>query len=132
MKFVAELTPFNRLWNIRGRIMRLSTGRQRVSAWAVIPLSIAALMIVTIIHRSPFVHAGQTGAPETHVIKLGTARPGFLYAITLGVKDPAQIQGNDSVRVTVSDAQPTFHRRIDDRHNHSPQSVCPCRSNGLR
>src|ERR1017187_5420798 len=27
-------------------------------------------------------------------------------------------------------SHPTFHRRIDDRHNHSPQSVCPCRSNG--
>jgi hypothetical protein len=85
--------------------MRLSPESQRIAAWAIIPLSIAALMIGAIIHANPSVHAEQNAAPAAHIIKLGTASPGFLYAITLGVKDPAQLQGNDSVRVTVSDAQ---------------------------
>ena len=38
-------------------------------------------------------------------IKLGTARPGTLYAFTLAVKDPAQVQGSDAVLATVKDAQ---------------------------
>jgi HEAT repeat protein len=38
-------------------------------------------------------------------IKLGTARPGILYAFTLAVKDPAQVQGSDAVLATLKDAQ---------------------------
>ena len=37
--------------------------------------------------------------------QVGAARPDALYALTLGVKDPAQLQGNDAVCVTVKDAQ---------------------------
>jgi hypothetical protein len=85
--------------------MRLTPEARRTLAWAIIPLSIAALMIGAAFHADRFVHAGEAAAPLTHIINMGTARPGFLYAMTLGVKDPAQLQGNDSVRVTVSDAQ---------------------------
>ena len=38
-------------------------------------------------------------------ITLGMGRPGSLYAVTLWVKNPAQVQGNDSVHVTVNDAK---------------------------
>ncbi len=38
-------------------------------------------------------------------IKLGDARPGTLYALTLAVKDPAKLQGRDAVLATVKDAQ---------------------------
>src|SRR5580658_2468518 len=103
--FVAGLPPLNRPPNIRGRIMRLTPGSQRIAGWAIILLSIAAWMIGATIHAGQFVHANQTATPSARIIKLGAARPGSLYAITLGVKDPAQLQGNDSVRVTVSDAE---------------------------
>ncbi len=90
--------------------MKFTPGSQRIAGWAVILLSIAAGMIGATIHAGPFVHANQTATPsgrsiKSRSIKLGAARPGSLYAITLGVKDPAQLQGNDSVRVTVSDAE---------------------------
>jgi hypothetical protein len=71
----------------------------------IIPLSITALMIGTVFHTDRLVHADQTVSPAAHVIRLGAARPGFLYAITLGVKNPAQLQGSDAVRLTVNDAQ---------------------------
>ena len=38
-------------------------------------------------------------------IHLGQVRPDALYALTVWVKNPAQVQGNDSVLVTVTDAQ---------------------------
>jgi hypothetical protein len=43
--------------------------------------------------------------PTERSIHLGTARPGSLYALSLGVKDPAHLQANETVRVTVKDAQ---------------------------
>jgi hypothetical protein len=85
--------------------MRLTPESQRIAAWMIIPLSITALMIGTVFHTDRLVHADQTVSPAAHVIRLGAARPGFLYAITLGVKNPAQLQGSDAVRLTVNDAQ---------------------------
>jgi hypothetical protein len=38
-------------------------------------------------------------------IDLGKTRPNSLYALTVSVKNPAQMQGTDSVLVTVADAQ---------------------------
>jgi hypothetical protein len=78
---------------------------RRIASWAVIPLSVAAGLIGATIHTSRFVHAGQAAAPSDRTIQLGAARPGTLYALTLGVKDPAKLQGADSVHVTVNDAQ---------------------------
>jgi hypothetical protein len=85
--------------------MRLTPRSRRVASWAIVPLSIAACIIGATIHTGRFVHADQAGAPSVRSIKLGEARSGALYALTLGVKDPARLQANDSVRVTVSDAQ---------------------------
>ena len=85
--------------------MKFTPGSERIAGWAIILLFVAAWMIGATIHAGQFVHANQTATPSARSIKLGAARPGSLYAITLWVKDPAQLQGNDSVRVTVSDAQ---------------------------
>ena len=85
--------------------MKFTPGSQRIAGWAIVLLAIAAWMIGVTIHAGQFVHANQTATPSARIIKLGIARPGSLYAITLWVKDPVQLQGNDSVRVTVSDAE---------------------------
>ena len=78
---------------------------RRIASWMIVPLSITAWVIGATIHAGRSVHAGQTAPPSVRSIQLGAARPGALYALTLGVKDPAQLQGNDAVHVTVNDAQ---------------------------
>ncbi|MGD0911684.1 MAG: hypothetical protein ABR928_07305, partial [Terracidiphilus sp.] len=85
--------------------MIFTPGNRRNAGWLIFPSIIAACLICAAFHNVLSVHAGRDATPSAHTIKLGTARPGSLYAITLGVKDPAQLQGNDAVRVTVSDAQ---------------------------
>jgi HEAT repeat protein len=82
--------------------MGFTPASRRVAGLAIVPVTIAALLIATAVHVSRPVHADQAAA---HVITLGTARAGSLYAVTLGVKNPAQLQANDAVHVTVSDAQ---------------------------
>src|SRR5438270_157378 len=72
---------------------------QRIASWAVVPLAILACTIGAI------VHAGQTAPASARNIKLPNAHPGSLYALTLAVKDLTQLQGTDSVKVTVNDAQ---------------------------
>ena len=78
---------------------------RRLARWAIVPMSIAAWIFCATIHIGRSVHADQTAAPSERTIQLGAARPGTLYALSLGVKDPAQLQGNDAVHVTVKDAQ---------------------------
>ena len=74
--------------------------------WGLIPLSACAL-----IHRfacctgAALSTPNQAPPPTVKEIKLGTARPGTLYALTVAVKDPAQVQGSDAVLATVKDAQ---------------------------
>jgi hypothetical protein len=68
-------------------------------------LSVAIGVIGATTHVGRLVRAAQTASVPARSILLGQARPGALYALTLGVKDPAILQGNDSVRVTVSDAK---------------------------
>ena len=72
---------------------------------AIVPLAIVACTIGAILHVGRAVHAGQTPASSVSNIKLAEALPGRLYALTVGVKNVAQLQGNDAVRVTVNDAQ---------------------------
>ena len=78
---------------------------RRLARWAIVPMSIAAWIFCATIHIGRSVHANQTAAPAVRTIQLGAARPGSLYALSLGVKDPAQLQGDDAVHVTVKDAQ---------------------------
>jgi HEAT repeat protein len=85
--------------------MGLTPGSRKVVRHAIVPLFIAVLTIGATIHMNPFVHADQAALPGTQSIRLGTARAGALYAVTLGVKDPAKLQRNDSIHVTVNDAK---------------------------
>ncbi|PYU91383.1 MAG: hypothetical protein DMG25_14800, partial [Acidobacteria bacterium] len=50
---------------------------------------------------------GRAGAARSQEIKLGEARPGSLYAVTVWVKDAVQAQGKGAVRATVADASGT-------------------------
>jgi hypothetical protein len=71
---------------------------------AIVPLSIAVCIVAATLHFGRSVHAGQAAPASVRKIELGAARPGSLYALTMGVKDPVQLQGNDAVHVTVNDA----------------------------
>ena len=51
--------------------------------------------------------SGRAGQSLSQQIVLGEAQPGSLYAVTVWVKDPAQMQGNDAVRVAVADVSGT-------------------------
>src|SRR5580692_739096 len=86
-------------------MMRFTPASRRFASWAIVPVAIAAWVVAATIHLNPPVHADQAAAPAMKKIQLGVGRPGALYAVTLGVKDPAQLQGNDAVHVTVNDAQ---------------------------
>src|SRR5205807_8391543 len=79
--------------------MKSAPRSQRIASWAVVPLAILACTIGAI------VHAGQPAPVSARNIKLPNAHPGSLYALTLAVKDLRQLQGTDSVKVTVNDAQ---------------------------
>src|SRR5580698_8658998 len=85
--------------------MIFAFGIRRNAGLFIVLLCVAAGVMYATIHSETLVHAGQSAASSSHIIKLGTVRPGSLYAITVTVKDPAQLAANDAVRVTVSDAQ---------------------------
>ncbi len=55
--------------------------------------------------------ASPRGAPQSaepqHRIKLGAAEPGSLYAVTVAMKNPEQLQGDRRVRVAIADARGT-------------------------
>ena len=85
--------------------MQFTTRSRRITSWAIIPVAIAVCVAVATLHVSHAVHADQTPPPSVRTVKLGAAHAGSLYALTLAVKDPAQLQGNDAVKVTVSDAK---------------------------
>jgi HEAT repeat protein len=73
--------------------------------WVVVSLFLSASLIAPVLYVGKLVHADQASRPSIKTIKLGMARPDSLYAFTLGVKDLAQLQAKDAVRVTVNDAQ---------------------------
>ena len=87
------------------RSMRVMPPNRATLRWGLIPLSAAGLILGSLLHVGGFVHANQAPAPSVREIKLGMARPGTLYAFTLAVKNPAQMQGSDAVLATVKDAQ---------------------------
>ncbi len=85
--------------------MGLTPRSRRLTCGTVVSLIIAACILGATIHSGRLVQASQTAPDTVRTIQLGAARTGMLYAITLGVKDPVQIQGSDAIRVTVNDAQ---------------------------
>lgn len=68
-------------------------------------LALGAVTAISVLHVGRLVHAGQAAPAAVKEIKLGTAKPGTMYAVTVAVKDPARVQGSDAVLATVKDAQ---------------------------
>jgi len=85
--------------------MGLTPRGRRIARITIIPLTFAAWILCATLRTSRPVHAGQAALPAERQIQLGAARPGSLYALSLGFKDPAQVRGNETVHVTVKDAQ---------------------------
>lgn len=85
--------------------MQLSSRRQLIFLWLIFPLVIAAFVGGVNLHVSGSVHANERTAGPGRTIQLGEARSASLYALSFSVKDPAQIQGDEAVRVTVRDGQ---------------------------
>ncbi len=85
--------------------MSLMQANKRIIRWTIIPLSIMACVIGAVVHVNRSVRAGQAAPASARNITLGVGRPGSLYAVTLWVKNPAQMQGNDAVHVTVNDVK---------------------------
>ena len=85
--------------------MEGAPGSRRVASWTIVPIAILICTIGAIVHVGRSVQAGQTASASARTIKLPNAQPGSLYALTLGVKDLAQLQGADAVKITVNDAQ---------------------------
>ncbi|MGA2534466.1 MAG: HEAT repeat domain-containing protein [Terracidiphilus sp.] len=85
--------------------MTLTLSKQQILRWAIAPAIIAACIAGATIRAGRSVHADQGNAPSARSIQLGAAWAGSLYALTVGVKDPAKLQGNDAVHVTVNDAK---------------------------
>ncbi len=78
---------------------------RRAASMAVVPLIVTAWIIGVPLRKGRTVHAGPAAPASGRTINLGTARADAAYAVTVSVKDPSQVQGNDAVRVVVSDAQ---------------------------
>ena len=85
--------------------MELTPRNRRIASWTIVPLTIAACILGATIHVVPPVRANQAAPPAVRKIQLGVAHPGALCAVTVAVKDPAQLQGSDAVLVTVNDAK---------------------------
>ncbi len=83
--------------------MRFTPNARRIACLAIVPLTLAGWIIGTNLHAGRAVQAGQSASPAGRTIPLGEARTDAAYAITVSVKDPAQIQDGDAVRVTVND-----------------------------
>ena len=67
-------------------------------------ISLAAIVTAVAVQRTRGVRAdGEPAA--SHTLNLGSAEKGALYAVTVAVKDPAQLQGDEAVQVTVRDAE---------------------------
>ena len=73
--------------------------------WGFVGLLVALVSVGSFLYVGRLVHADQTPPPIVKEIKLGSARPGTMYALTVAVKDPARVQGSDAVLATVKDAQ---------------------------
>jgi hypothetical protein len=85
--------------------MGLRPSIRRIAFRAIIPFTIAASILGAILHVDRSVHAGQAAPKSAMTVQLGEGRLGNLYAITVAVKDLAQVQGDDAVHVTINDAQ---------------------------
>jgi hypothetical protein len=91
--------------------MGSTTESRRFVQLSVFLLTLAISIFGAVLYSGRPVQANPTPTPSEHSISLGNANPGSLYALSLNVKDPAQLQGKDAIRVTVKDAQGTIESK---------------------
>jgi HEAT repeat protein len=72
--------------------------------WGILLLAGGLVLGALLLRVGRSVQADQPQAQNAREIHLGRVRPDALYALTFWVKDPAQLQNNDAVLVTVNDA----------------------------
>ena len=72
--------------------------------WVILTLAAGTIIIALMLHVGPSVRADQSISQNVRKIHLGRVHPESLYALTVWVKDPAKLQGNDALLVTVDDA----------------------------
>src|SRR5579871_3295413 len=74
--------------------------------WNFICLTLAGVAVIFLLRAARMGSAPQPSEsqPTERRIDLGMLRPDSLYGITVSVKDPAAIQGKDSIHVTIADA----------------------------
>ena len=85
--------------------MERTLRNRRIASWIFIPLAIALCLFIAVSPAGRRVHAGQPAPPVVKKMELAAVHPGSLYALTLATRDLTQLQGTDSVKVTVNDAQ---------------------------
>ncbi len=79
--------------------------KRRTLRWGLTVLSSAFLISCLLVQTGHFGRADQTTAPGVREIQLGRAHPDTLYALTVWVKDPATLRGDDAVLATVRDGR---------------------------
>jgi HEAT repeat protein len=67
------------------------------------------LILLRTVQASPSKAPG-SAAPQRQ-IKLGTAQPGSLYAVTIAIKNPEQLQGDRRIHVAMADARGTVSEK---------------------
>ena len=84
---------------------------RRFVQFTVFLLTLALSILCATLRTGRPVQANPTATPSERRIFLGNANPSSLYALSLSVKDPTQLQGKDAIRVTVKDAQGTVESK---------------------
>ena len=84
--------------------MGLTPRGRRLARLTILPLTLAAWVFCATLGTGRPVHAGQAALPAERSIHLGSGRPGSLYALSLGVKDPAVDQMLDQALMTTDTA----------------------------
>ena len=91
--------------------MNMKFNFHTIEFWTVVPVIIVGCFVGEIIHVTRAVEAGASVPAKARTIELGAAEAGSSYALTVAVKDPAELQSGEAVDVTVMDAQGTLDRK---------------------
>ena len=79
--------------------------------WAIVPVAIVGCFIGEVVYVTRSVEAVATGRAKTGTIELGVASPGSSYALSIAIKNPAELHAGEAVAVTVNDAQGELDRK---------------------
>jgi HEAT repeat protein len=79
----------------------------RVPRWfacGFVAIGLLGLLLLRTMQANP---SGPQHGVTQHGVRLGPAEPGSLYAVTIALKNPEQLQGTQRVRVAIADARGT-------------------------